>query len=134
MDLIPAPYDFNILCKKFEDRETGDVNYALFCQMVEQGTMNTIVLMETNLFVRIDFVAIKVEPEIEYPFEPARIEEEQKREKLSVKIDTSKVNLNELMGRIRHHVLINRIRVCKKRILQSIFISSCLGERILRRF
>lgn len=37
LDLIPAPYDFNILCKKFEDRETGDVNYALFCQIVEQG-------------------------------------------------------------------------------------------------
>lgn len=37
LDLIPSPYDFNTLCKKFEDRETGDVNYALFCQMVEQG-------------------------------------------------------------------------------------------------
>jgi len=37
LDLIPEPYDFNILCKKFEDRETGDVNYALFCQVIEQG-------------------------------------------------------------------------------------------------
>lgn len=64
-----------------------------------------------NLLCGIDFVAIKVEPEIEYPFERARMEEEQKREKLSVKIDTSKVNLNDLMGRIRHHVLIHRIRV-----------------------
>ncbi|CAF4325863.1 unnamed protein product, partial [Rotaria sordida] len=36
LDLIPSPYDFNILCKKFEDRETGDINYALFCQMTEQ--------------------------------------------------------------------------------------------------
>jgi hypothetical protein len=40
LDLIPSPYDFNILCKKFEDRETGDVNYALFCQMAEQGMIN----------------------------------------------------------------------------------------------
>jgi hypothetical protein len=59
-------------------------------------------------------VAIKVEPEIEYPFERARFDEEQKRQKLTVKIDTSNVNLNDLMGRIRHHVLINRIRVCRK--------------------
>ncbi len=56
-------------------------------------------------------MAIKVEPEVEYPFERARIDEEKKREKLTVKIDTSKVNFNDLMGRIRHHVLVNRIRV-----------------------
>ncbi|CAF3527653.1 unnamed protein product [Rotaria socialis] len=94
LDLIPSPYDFNILCKKFEDRESGDINYALFCQMIEQ-----------------DFVAIKVEPEEEFTFARARMEEEQKREKLIIKIDTSNVNLKDLMGRIRHHVLINRIRV-----------------------
>ncbi|CAF3560484.1 unnamed protein product [Rotaria sordida] len=94
LDLIPSPFDFNILCKKFEDRETGDINYALFCQMTEQ-----------------DFVAIKVESEQEFQFERARIDEEQKREKLKIKIDTSNVNMNDLMGRIRHHVLTNRIRV-----------------------
>jgi hypothetical protein len=60
-------------------------------------------------------VAIKVEPEVEFPLERARIDEEKKRESLTVKIDTSKVNFNDLMGRIRHHVLINRIRVCRKR-------------------
>lgn len=83
----------------------------------------------------IDFVAIKVEPEIEYPFERARLEEEQKREKLTVKIDTSKVNMNDLMARIRHHVLIHRIRVCRRMngIIDDFFRIS-LGERILRRF
>jgi hypothetical protein len=60
-------------------------------------------------------VAIKIEPEVEFPFERARIDEEQKREKLTVKIDTSKVNFNDLMGRIRHHVLIHRIRVCRRK-------------------
>ncbi len=70
-------------------------------------------------------MAIKVDPEEEFPFEPARIDEEQKREKLKIKIDTSNVNLNDLMGRIRHHVLINRIRVCKKNpIYQSILLFS----------
>ena len=80
-------------------------------------------------------MAIKIEPEEEFPFERARIDEEQKREKLKVKIDTSNVNLNDLMGRIRHHVLINRIRVCKKKSIynRSIF-SFYLGKRIFRRF
>jgi hypothetical protein len=59
-------------------------------------------------------VAIKIEPEQEFLFERARFDEEQKREKLNIKIDTSNVNLHDLMGRIRHHVLINRIRVCRK--------------------
>lgn len=61
----------------------------------------------------IDFVAIKIEAEEEYPCDRARADEEQKREKLTAQIDTSNVNMNDLMGRIRHHVLINRIRVCR---------------------
>ena len=56
-------------------------------------------------------MAIKIEPEKEFLFERARIDEEEKKEKLKIKIDTSNVNLNDLMGRIRNHVLIKRIRV-----------------------
>lgn len=56
-------------------------------------------------------MAIKIEAEEEFPFERARNEEEKKREKFNIKVDTSKVNLNDLMGRIRNHVLANRIRV-----------------------
>ncbi len=51
LDLIPSPFDFNILCKKFEDRETGDVNYALFCQMVEQGKIRRIKRFENFFFI-----------------------------------------------------------------------------------
>jgi hypothetical protein len=56
-------------------------------------------------------VAIKIEPEKEFLFEHARFDEEQKKDKLKIKIDTSNVNFSDLMGRIRNHVLINRIRV-----------------------
>ena len=63
------------------------------------------------MFCEIDFVAIKIEPELEFPFVRARVDEQEKIEKLKVKIDTSNVNIDDLMGRIRHHVLINRIRV-----------------------
>ena len=60
----------------------------------------------------IDFVAIKIDPEQEFSFEYARMDEEQKREKSKTKpIDTSNVNRHDLMGRIRNHVLMNRIRV-----------------------
>jgi hypothetical protein len=68
-------------------------------------------------------VAIKIEPEEEFTFERARFDEEQKREKLTIRIDTSNVNLNDLMGRIRHHVLISRIRVCEK-LTFTFYISS----------
>jgi hypothetical protein len=76
-------------------------------------------------------VAIKVEPEEEFTFEHARLDEELKRQKLTVKIDTSNVNLNDLMGRIRHHVLINRIRVCKKQNKIKSMKDFLLGKRIL---
>lgn len=62
-------------------------------------------------------MAIKIEPEEEFPLERARNDEEQKREKAKVKINTSTVNFNDLMGRIRHHVLVNRIRVYEKNII-----------------
>ncbi len=77
-------------------------------------------------------MAIKVEPEEEFTFERARADEEQKREKLKIKIDTSNVNLNDLMGRIRHHVLISRIRVCNKMssMNECIFHFFYLGKRI----
>ena len=61
-------------------------------------------------------MAIKIESEEEYPCDRARADEEQKREKLIVQIDTSNVNMSDLMGRIRHHDLINRIRVCRRMV------------------
>jgi len=93
LDLIPSPLDFNLLCKKFEDRETGDINYTLFCQLVEQ-----------------DFVSIKVDDEEIIGFAEAK-KDPFKREPSAFNIDTSMINFNDLMGRIRHHILIHRIRV-----------------------
>lgn len=95
VDLIPSPFDFNILCKKFEDRLSGDINYALFCQIVEQ-----------------DFTAIKIDDEIEQNYGQARsIKSTNQISSIDVVPSNSKENFNDLMGRIRHHVLINRIRV-----------------------
>ena len=64
----------------------------------------------------IDFVAIKIDPEEEISFEYARKDGEQhKKERSNAKpIDTSNVNRHDLMGRIRNHVLMNRIRVRRR--------------------
>ena len=37
LTLKVAPEDFKLLCRKFADRATGDVNYPAFVQCVDQG-------------------------------------------------------------------------------------------------
>jgi hypothetical protein len=56
-------------------------------------------------------VAIKVDAEEILTYERARFDEQSKKNELQITGDTSKVNYNDLMGRIRHHILIHRIRV-----------------------
>lgn len=36
--LMPDVELFALICKKFEDPVSGDVNYPLFCQAVDDGT------------------------------------------------------------------------------------------------
>lgn len=37
LNLMPATEMFTLLCKKFEDSVNGDINYPLFCQVVDDG-------------------------------------------------------------------------------------------------
>jgi hypothetical protein len=37
LKLLPPTYEFELLCHRFEDPVTGDVNYPVFCQAVEEG-------------------------------------------------------------------------------------------------
>ena len=39
LTLKVAPEDFKLLCRKFADRATGDVNYPAFVQCVDQGAI-----------------------------------------------------------------------------------------------
>ncbi len=37
LNLMPSNSEYELICKKFEDPVTGDVNYPIFCQSVEEG-------------------------------------------------------------------------------------------------
>lgn len=37
LGLMPSNAEYELLCKKFEDPVTGDVNYPAFCQAVDEG-------------------------------------------------------------------------------------------------
>ena len=77
-----------LLLRKFELPESGDINYPAFCQAVDQE------------FHHYTIDAPEPVPSTTYvpPLPPPSI-------------DTSHVNFTAMMGRIRHFVLVNRLRV-----------------------
>ncbi|XP_059802334.1 uncharacterized protein LOC132378963 isoform X1 [Hypanus sabinus] len=95
--LSVLPMDFRLLCKKFGDPTTGQVNYVAFSQAIDK-----------------EFTGFKVdsfEPEIPAD-KPIDISPEERKIgfKPQPKIKVDKVHLGELLGRLRHHVLVNRVR------------------------
>ena len=79
--------DLKLLCKKFEEPVSGDVNYPAFCQAVDQE-FNHYTIDKSEPVPSTDLILPPPPPSI----------------------DTSNVFLSDVMDRIRHHVLINRIR------------------------
>ena len=88
LSLEVSEEDLRVICLKFEEPISGDVNYPAFCQAVDQ---------EFNHYT-VDAPA-PVPSRVYIPPPPPPV------------IDTSQVNFDELMARIRHHVLVNRLRV-----------------------
>ena len=88
LNLNVGSEDTNLLCRKFEEPISGDVNYPAFCQAVDHEFKHYTVDAPTQ------------PPSSEFvpPVQPPRI-------------STAHVDLNDLLSRIRHHALINRIRV-----------------------
>ena len=37
LDLMPTANEYRLLCEKFEERVSGDVNYPAFCHAVDDG-------------------------------------------------------------------------------------------------
>ena len=110
---MPSNRDFALLCKKFEDPVTGDINYPAFCQIVDESNKNNFVL---ECFWSQFFYFF-----IEYKdFTHSKIDQIKKDEDTVEKaalnpnnypLDISTVDLNELMARIRSHCLSHRIRI-----------------------
>jgi hypothetical protein len=46
LNLMPSNSEYELICKKFEDPVTGDVNYPIFCQAVEEGKVFTILIFD----------------------------------------------------------------------------------------
>nr|CAB3262790.1 uncharacterized protein LOC100183292 [Phallusia mammillata] len=80
--------DLKLICRKFEEPISGDVNYPAFCQAIDK---------EFNHYT-VD--APKDTPTTKY-VEPQP----------EPTINTSHVDINAVISRIRHHVVVNRIRI-----------------------
>ncbi|XP_011673543.2 uncharacterized protein LOC594672 [Strongylocentrotus purpuratus] len=83
--------DFEILCRKFEDPSTKDtINYPAFVQAVDK-----------------EYIGFTTDKSGDKAKKRPRTPTADKP------IDSSKVNVAELVARIRHHILTSRIRVCE---------------------
>ncbi|XP_063718661.1 uncharacterized protein LOC134845608 isoform X2 [Symsagittifera roscoffensis] len=87
LGMTVQPEDFRILCKKFEEQHKGDINYPAFVQAIDYW-----------------FTAFKTE----VPKPTTHVEEPMWHE---LPLDTSNVNLREIIGRIKEHCMVNRIRI-----------------------
>jgi len=87
---MPSAEQFALLCLKFQDSVNGDVNYPLFCQVVDDEYVASI----------IDEMPLEDD---HYP--PTKVNSNEFPPNL---LD---IDLNELMARIRSHVLSKRVRV-----------------------
>jgi len=91
LSLNVAPVDFKLLCRKFADPTTGDINYPAFVQTVDGEFVNY-----TQQGV--------VEKGEKDPEKPHFSE---------VEPGSGRISFDDLMSRVRHHVLTNRRRVCE---------------------
>jgi hypothetical protein len=85
---MPSNSDFVLLCKKFEDPSSGDINYPVFCQTVEE-----------------DYVSSIIDDNREENDEEIKPNNESNNKKIEC------VDVNDLISRIRGLVLANRIRI-----------------------
>ncbi|XP_055517833.1 uncharacterized protein LOC129713013 [Leucoraja erinacea] len=97
LGLSVLPMDFRLLCKKFGDPASGDINYVAFSQAVDK-----------------DFTGFRVDSfEDEFPaIKPIVLspEEQEVGFKQEEKIESGVQDVGELMARLRHHILVNRVR------------------------
>lgn len=91
LSLNVAPDDLKLICRKFADPHTGDINYPAFVQCVDREFVNY------------------TQDEISKPTN----KDEDKPIITAVEPGDGKITLDDLMARIRHHVLTNRRRVCE---------------------
>lgn len=90
LSLKVGPEDLKLLCRKFADPATNDINYPAFVQAVDKDFVGYIIGESNSIG--------NTEPET--PVQPKTI-------------DTSAVSFDDLMALIRNHILVNSLRVCE---------------------
>jgi len=91
LTLNVAAEDFKLLCKKFKDEATGDVNYPAFVQTVDR-----------------EFVNYTQSEPMEVGSQASRSPSPTEKP-----MNLTGVNIEDIMARIRHIVLVHRRRVCE---------------------
>ncbi|XP_072165025.1 uncharacterized protein [Diadema setosum] len=90
LSLNVSKKDFELLCRKFEEPSSKDINYPAFVQAVDQ-----------------EYIGFTTDTSSDKPKRRPRTPTADKP------VDSSHVNVAEVVARIRNHVLKNRIRVCE---------------------
>ncbi|CAH1794695.1 unnamed protein product [Owenia fusiformis] len=90
LSLNVSAEDMKLLCRKFEDPYSSDVNYPAFVQSVDQ-----------------EYVGFTMHP----PEKESILTPQDRAPKPEEKIDYSDISFDDLMARIRDHVSKNRLRV-----------------------
>ncbi|XP_071105662.1 EF-hand calcium-binding domain-containing protein 6-like [Haliotis cracherodii] len=110
LSLNVAPEDLKLLCRKFEDPGSGDVNYPAFVQAVDQ-----------------EFVG--------HTLETVNLQDEERTNQPvpDPVVQDSEVSYEDLMARIRHHVLTNRLRVKEYFEDYDPLQSNCISKSQFRR-
>lgn len=85
LQLMPSNERYELLCLKFQDPVNGDINYPAFCQAIDE-----------------DYKASRIGDISPPPDQP---------EYSTLPIDTTDVDMNHLMGKIRSFSLANRLRI-----------------------
>lgn len=113
-NLLPKPQYLDLICRKFIEPFSGDVNYTGFCQAVDHEFVHHIVDPE------------EPRPKIEYVPPPP-----------IVPVDTSKVDMREILRRIRAYVTGKRVRFndyfYDYDMLRSGLVSKTIFARVLKR-
>jgi len=88
LNLLPPQHYFNLLCKKFCDPRSGDISYNAFCQEVD------INFHHQSIEKLAPIPELKYQPKFDTPL-----------------LDVSKVEVNEIINRIRHLCTVKQIRL-----------------------
>ncbi|XP_074647534.1 uncharacterized protein LOC141903328 [Tubulanus polymorphus] len=108
LSLSVGPEDFKLLCKMFAEPVSGDVNYPAFVQAIDPNFVGFVVDSSDN---RAKTAAVSGSRTKPMDMSSSQRAQTAGNERVLLETVGDNVTIDELMARIRHHVLVNRLRV-----------------------